>query len=522
MPIPPEAEPILRAALDEQAAENVKRLSDLGYKGPHTARDAWEKLLLCGWHAVKPVKGLAYWLDRKPEKPAEPAPTSPPHVGDVVRLKSGGPDMTVNSEMDADGDVDCCWFDERGHQCWLCPAGSLVRVSPAEPPAQTPSTDPCPFKPGDKVEWDGHAFHGVSNKAGSGVIERIVSDETLFTSDPGIQIVGKDAFVAASRCRPACPFELGQWVVHRSSPRACRAGCYFIDGQWWVSMCNLPQGLALASDCRPCPPRPEKLPEGDEYTGECRMPKKGERYLIYMGGAICTADHDFQLNETEGIRWIVRRKQETPPLDEHAADAALWTGLQAEVASEGGADLRLEHSHRRDAAKAPPPRTFEEWWPHLCALRGHAPGTVHEEFRIMARDTWRAALSAGQESIRPLLSYRHFKEKAEKLEHQVAVLKAELAISVAHADALERQRGEARADFDKAISGQESMRAQVNKMAEDCASEVERTHRECDVALAAMRKAIREYVVYLLPDGDTSGYPQLAVLAKAAEEGNTP
>jgi uncharacterized protein YodC (DUF2158 family) len=32
------------------------------------------------------------------------------HVGDVVRLKSGGPIMTISSELDAMGYINCNWF----------------------------------------------------------------------------------------------------------------------------------------------------------------------------------------------------------------------------------------------------------------------------------------------------------------------------------------------------------------------------------------------------------------------------
>ena len=31
-------------------------------------------------------------------------------IGDIVRLKSGGPSMTVESIRDSDGDIYCHWF----------------------------------------------------------------------------------------------------------------------------------------------------------------------------------------------------------------------------------------------------------------------------------------------------------------------------------------------------------------------------------------------------------------------------
>lgn len=41
---------------------------------------------------------------------------NPLQVGELVRLKSGGPLMTVSTLTDADGDVmvKCCWHDRAG------------------------------------------------------------------------------------------------------------------------------------------------------------------------------------------------------------------------------------------------------------------------------------------------------------------------------------------------------------------------------------------------------------------------
>jgi uncharacterized protein YodC (DUF2158 family) len=66
---------------------------------------------------------------------AEPEPAQPcqPAVGDVVRLKSGGPDMTVKS-LTSDGLVSCIWFTVNGqyHQIPM-PAASLELVRKEKP-----------------------------------------------------------------------------------------------------------------------------------------------------------------------------------------------------------------------------------------------------------------------------------------------------------------------------------------------------------------------------------------------------
>jgi uncharacterized protein YodC (DUF2158 family) len=51
-------------------------------------------------------------------------------IGDVVRLRSGGPAMTVKTEDDGDGQVECQWFEKRkAHSSWF-PAKSLTESEP--------------------------------------------------------------------------------------------------------------------------------------------------------------------------------------------------------------------------------------------------------------------------------------------------------------------------------------------------------------------------------------------------------
>jgi uncharacterized protein YodC (DUF2158 family) len=47
-------------------------------------------------------------------------------IGDVVKLKSGGPKMTVES-MDNDG-VKCVWFDKADSKAAIFPEGTLARL----------------------------------------------------------------------------------------------------------------------------------------------------------------------------------------------------------------------------------------------------------------------------------------------------------------------------------------------------------------------------------------------------------
>lgn len=48
-------------------------------------------------------------------------------VGDIVALRSGGPEMTVKSPVDIDGDVRCMWFDGRALQENAFPAETLIK-----------------------------------------------------------------------------------------------------------------------------------------------------------------------------------------------------------------------------------------------------------------------------------------------------------------------------------------------------------------------------------------------------------
>jgi uncharacterized protein YodC (DUF2158 family) len=53
--------------------------------------------------------------------------TGPFGVGDVVRLKSGGPAMTIDS-FDEDGDAVCVWFDsDMKHQSRVFTIGTLEK-----------------------------------------------------------------------------------------------------------------------------------------------------------------------------------------------------------------------------------------------------------------------------------------------------------------------------------------------------------------------------------------------------------
>jgi len=49
-------------------------------------------------------------------------------VGDVVRLKSGGPDMAV-VYTDPDGTIDCAWFDGKEKKIGSFPAAAVETVT---------------------------------------------------------------------------------------------------------------------------------------------------------------------------------------------------------------------------------------------------------------------------------------------------------------------------------------------------------------------------------------------------------
>lgn len=66
---------------------------------------------------------------------AEPEPAQPcqPAVGDVVRLKSGGPQVTVKA-ITSDGLASCIWFDPNGQYHQLpVPASCLELVRKEKP-----------------------------------------------------------------------------------------------------------------------------------------------------------------------------------------------------------------------------------------------------------------------------------------------------------------------------------------------------------------------------------------------------
>jgi uncharacterized protein YodC (DUF2158 family) len=58
------------------------------------------------------------------------------NVGDVVRLKSGGPNMTVNNASSSM--IMCTWFDSSNvyHHRYFN-QGALEKVAPAEKPVQS-------------------------------------------------------------------------------------------------------------------------------------------------------------------------------------------------------------------------------------------------------------------------------------------------------------------------------------------------------------------------------------------------
>lgn len=73
-------------------------------------------------------------------------------VGDVVRLKSGGPSMTVESEVSAvrgtggtferRGGYRCVWFTNGSVSAEVFASNALEKVPPAAPTTPTPSAVP--------------------------------------------------------------------------------------------------------------------------------------------------------------------------------------------------------------------------------------------------------------------------------------------------------------------------------------------------------------------------------------------
>lgn len=69
----------------------------------------------------------------KPSREAEPAQSWQPAVGDVVRLKSGGPHVTVKA-ITADGLASCLWFTVNGQYHQLpVPVATLELVRKEKP-----------------------------------------------------------------------------------------------------------------------------------------------------------------------------------------------------------------------------------------------------------------------------------------------------------------------------------------------------------------------------------------------------
>ncbi|MBE3087878.1 MAG: hypothetical protein IMZ71_02015, partial [Chloroflexi bacterium] len=73
-----------------------------------------------------------------------------------------------------------------------------------------PRAEPCPFKPGDKMEWD------AALPAHTMVVQGEPAPK--YDSEHGLWMVwvvedGRKFCVWARDIRLACPFEVGQWVV---------------------------------------------------------------------------------------------------------------------------------------------------------------------------------------------------------------------------------------------------------------------------------------------------------------------
>ncbi|MEE4118464.1 MAG: DUF2158 domain-containing protein [Paracoccaceae bacterium] len=71
-------------------------------------------------------------------------------VGDIVRLRSGGPDMTVEG-LRSGGLVDCVWFDEGSRQAAAFHVATLLVVSslrpapkPDDKPRDSTADEPAP------------------------------------------------------------------------------------------------------------------------------------------------------------------------------------------------------------------------------------------------------------------------------------------------------------------------------------------------------------------------------------------
>lgn len=58
--------------------------------------------------------------------------------GDVVRLKSGGPNMTVNIAHAADDDIQCVWYNSDGTYHTHCFSEACLAPVPGTKPATKP------------------------------------------------------------------------------------------------------------------------------------------------------------------------------------------------------------------------------------------------------------------------------------------------------------------------------------------------------------------------------------------------
>lgn len=100
--------------------------------------------------ALPPAEQSAEIEKLKAEPPAEPILSWEPAVGDVVRLKSGGPHTTVKN-FTPNGLTDCSWFDAGGqyHQTKI-PTACLEPVrkeasQEADPYAEQSEPEVCPI-----------------------------------------------------------------------------------------------------------------------------------------------------------------------------------------------------------------------------------------------------------------------------------------------------------------------------------------------------------------------------------------
>lgn len=122
----PEPEPAVEAEADPYAELKAAHAAGKVIECKQVRGD-WAIIKYPAW--IAPVKDYRI----KPEPASEPAQPWTPAVGDVVRLKSGGLDMTVKA-LTADGLTSCIWFDPNGQYHQLpVPVASLELVRKEKP-----------------------------------------------------------------------------------------------------------------------------------------------------------------------------------------------------------------------------------------------------------------------------------------------------------------------------------------------------------------------------------------------------